>query len=423
MSQHALLDAIIASPNDDAARLVWADAVGGERGEFVVVQCDLARGGLSIAETVARRKRERELLETHGERWAKLDGLASSWEFRRGFVEAATVEAAVFVSRAAEILGAAPVLRSLRATGFECTVSAEDQWLSGVHLEPAMKELLTVPELARIDRLAICRAVMVHEPPDPPSQPYHQRYETGRGDDVATALVGGRILSRVNGLAFENSELTSLGVHALVASNQLAAIEALRLGRVIVRRHVDEPAPSDGWSDAIVAILRACPRLRSFDLYNPNLAAIGPHLPTLDELVIDGVTEDGLDQLAASRAGTSLRSLVLADSLLDRGAGSLAKLPRLESLELRSTIFGLSIPLAPQPSAKAFAALVLPALRRLRVHAILNPDDLLVIARAFGPQLELLDLRGVNPNLDVLRPLVAGEVLGGTQFDAGIRFL
>ena len=38
----ALIAAILAHPDDDAPRLVWADREGGERGELVVVQCALA---------------------------------------------------------------------------------------------------------------------------------------------------------------------------------------------------------------------------------------------------------------------------------------------------------------------------------------------------------------------------------------------
>jgi hypothetical protein len=75
-----------ANPDDDAPRLVWADLVGGERGELVVLQCDLARGAISTA----RRARERELLDRNGIAWAgSLPRIASRWSFRRGFIEAA----------------------------------------------------------------------------------------------------------------------------------------------------------------------------------------------------------------------------------------------------------------------------------------------------------------------------------------------
>ncbi|MFO0740345.1 MAG: TIGR02996 domain-containing protein [Labilithrix sp.] len=59
----ALIAAILAHPDDDAPRLVWADREGGERGELVVVQCALAaEPPLPRAERDRLRARERELL-------------------------------------------------------------------------------------------------------------------------------------------------------------------------------------------------------------------------------------------------------------------------------------------------------------------------------------------------------------------------
>ncbi|MBA3499354.1 MAG: hypothetical protein H0T65_03220, partial [Deltaproteobacteria bacterium] len=56
-SASEILAECAANPDDDAPRLVWADLVGGERGELVVIQCDLARGGLTAAEARVRRQR------------------------------------------------------------------------------------------------------------------------------------------------------------------------------------------------------------------------------------------------------------------------------------------------------------------------------------------------------------------------------
>ncbi|MDQ3335735.1 MAG: FHA domain-containing protein [Myxococcota bacterium] len=89
-SASEILAECAANPDDDAPRLVWADLVGGERGELVVIQCDLARGGLTAAEARVRRQRERELLDRHAIAWAgDLASVARRWSFRRGFVEAA----------------------------------------------------------------------------------------------------------------------------------------------------------------------------------------------------------------------------------------------------------------------------------------------------------------------------------------------
>src|SRR5688572_26707278 len=106
MDEAAVLAECAANPDDDAPRLVWADLVGGERGELVVLQCDLARGGLTPGEVAARRKRERALLASHGRSWAgSLAVHSSRWSFRRGFVEAAR-----FTSFDREIVAQHPLL-------------------------------------------------------------------------------------------------------------------------------------------------------------------------------------------------------------------------------------------------------------------------------------------------------------------------
>ena len=84
-----LMAQCVASPDSDAPRLVWADAVGGERGELVVLQCRLAKGVVDRDEWRALRARERDLIAAHGAVWS---GLAHESPcrcvFRRGFVEA-----------------------------------------------------------------------------------------------------------------------------------------------------------------------------------------------------------------------------------------------------------------------------------------------------------------------------------------------
>jgi uncharacterized protein (TIGR02996 family) len=88
----SFLQAIVSNPDDDVARLVyadWLDERGDPRGEFIRVQCHLAR----LPEVDPRRPElktvERRLLKEHGDEW-----LAGEWphastadaRFDRGFV-------------------------------------------------------------------------------------------------------------------------------------------------------------------------------------------------------------------------------------------------------------------------------------------------------------------------------------------------
>lgn len=105
-----LLDAIYANLDDDGPRLVYADELqeaGDPRGELIAVQCELARLGYAVkqahwdwigdaladddvdpAHIAKLRRREKQLLDEHADRWLadakKLNPL--SLRFERGFV-------------------------------------------------------------------------------------------------------------------------------------------------------------------------------------------------------------------------------------------------------------------------------------------------------------------------------------------------
>lgn len=96
MDMHrAFLDDIIAHPDDDTPRLIYADWLDDNgdpsRAEFIRLQVDRGRG-LSSWESTAR---EQELLNEHANRWTtSLLGRVHSVEFCRGFIEAVHVTAA-----------------------------------------------------------------------------------------------------------------------------------------------------------------------------------------------------------------------------------------------------------------------------------------------------------------------------------------
>ncbi len=121
----ALLAAVIAEPDDDAPRLVYADhlsSAGDPRGEFIQVQCMLrrrlwgadGRSGASKGEpsppnAEQLRARELELFAVHAKAWlAKARPYLQSWCWRRGFLD--IVEAnAKFLPGAAVVLAEHPL--------------------------------------------------------------------------------------------------------------------------------------------------------------------------------------------------------------------------------------------------------------------------------------------------------------------------
>jgi uncharacterized protein (TIGR02996 family) len=151
MSAERFLEAIIAEPERDDIRLIFADWLeeNGQsaRAEFIRVQIrledfarsqdefdkadishmDAERARLDVGQKILRR-RERELLKFHGWKWAPslpdacwecngthLGGAGRVFrgEFRRGFIESATLAAAAWLEHGPALVKAAP-LREVR---------------------------------------------------------------------------------------------------------------------------------------------------------------------------------------------------------------------------------------------------------------------------------------------------------------------
>ena len=115
MSLGELLAECLAHPDDDQARLVWADAVGGERGELVAIQC-ADRSALRPVELAALNRRERALLARAME-WSGLAGVANRVRFRRGFVDAIDIDYDAAIANADRIAATSPLVTSLTLRG------------------------------------------------------------------------------------------------------------------------------------------------------------------------------------------------------------------------------------------------------------------------------------------------------------------
>lgn len=155
--ERALLEEILAHPDDDAPRLVYADlltARGDPRGEFIALQCRLA----ATPDDDARRKMriaENKLLKEHGATWAAelLQalpaprpplGLPPRYEFRRGFVEFVQTTLDV-LDRLETVFAAAPLLRQLRVDAY---------WEGeGGFTPPTLEGRFESPLLAHLDTL------------------------------------------------------------------------------------------------------------------------------------------------------------------------------------------------------------------------------------------------------------------------------
>jgi uncharacterized protein (TIGR02996 family) len=111
------LQDILAHPDDDGPRLIFADwleeqgdASSVARAEFIRIQCTFAVGNLPQHRRAQQERSERQILDEWGKEWVRpIRRLVQSWEFHRGFVENVAMWAHTFLQRAGQLFRRAPI--------------------------------------------------------------------------------------------------------------------------------------------------------------------------------------------------------------------------------------------------------------------------------------------------------------------------
>jgi uncharacterized protein (TIGR02996 family) len=355
----AFLQAVVADPEDDAPRLVFADWLEDHgdavRAEFIRAQCELTKLPAGDPRRWELQDRERALLAEHGDAWAApLEGLVRRWQFRRGFVEAVSLPAAALLSHGDELFRLAPVRHAhLPAPGVLYGLLRQSPELATRHLRrltgldlsagyvlplqdlPRLPQLTSLnaghlnvtttgarllagaPLLASLTSLGFRSRAGDFGPAGVLLQaPHLQRLTTLRltacriGDDGVEALLRLPVVSRLTALYLGHNRITPAGVQALASSRAVAGLTTLDLS----------------FNDIRPAGVRTL--------------AGSPHLGQLAELNLSrcGLGDDG----AAALAGSALLGRLLAldlslNHVSDRGGRALAAYPRparLASLDL-----------------------------------------------------------------------------------------
>lgn len=356
----SILDALIAqiqaTPDDDAPRLAWANAVGGERGELVIVQCRLASGVVTDRDEWRRlRARERELLLANGVAWSGLAGeYPSSCMFRRGFVESAGVVCS-YDNRLDQILARLPLARSVSND----VVNHDDYDFT---------KLVANPRSSALAALHI-------------------------GDDrTIKRLVDQGVLLRALAL----SNCSSVSSKMLADSGLLADVERL------VLRSVEDGA----------RIVAAAPRLRAL-----SIDALDAYAHTIPSSVVELACRatGGLHDVAKLAIAPTLERLLLATKEFTWDFGPLVSFEALRSLNLSTAEPGTSYrPIAVKGQR------VLPALRELSLGMEFDEQSIDAAAQAFGRQLDTLHWTGGIPfdaPRAIRKPLVVGDAGIGAQVD------
>ncbi len=298
----AFLQDIGDNPEDDTPRLIYADWLDDhdqpERAEFIRLQCQLASRNREDAENQRLVKRERELLQRHGQEWlgGLIDmgvnlvtgpGAYTGWwrfhdcaEFERGFVEKVTLPYTDFVLRAETLFAAAPTIRSIRLVRIDGRLP---ETLDDVTLLADSSELsrLRTLDLNRLfigdDRVAI----IIDSSHLYGLKRLELALSSVNGRQTVEAVAVNRSLAGLRELNLSSLSIGSRGVLALVTASHLANLASLDLSR---NRITGECA-------ARLALAVHLTNLRSLDLeYNQvdddgaRALADSPHLKHLTRL-------------------------------------------------------------------------------------------------------------------------------------------
>jgi uncharacterized protein (TIGR02996 family) len=227
----AFLRAILTNPDDELPRLVYADYLderGDPRGEFIRVQCELARLPPDDRGRPRLEARERELLRAHKGEWSgDLADFAEHWHFARGFVEAVTLGAAAFLRRGAALLGRAPV----RAVALRDAWEEMDKLAASPLLGRVRSLLLNGNHLNRVDVTALLSSPHLAGLED--LNLVYNQLDGSAAEELAKspAVVGLRSLD------LSNNAVGTEGARALAASPHLGRLERLTLRNAAV--HAD----------------------------------------------------------------------------------------------------------------------------------------------------------------------------------------
>jgi uncharacterized protein (TIGR02996 family) len=265
----AFLEAIVAEPDDDTPRLVYADWLEdhgqGARAEFIRIQIELSR----LTQHEPRRQelvaREQALLVEHGEEWeGPLPRIATEWTFERGFLAGVKMPAKGF-SQLPAVLTWSPTVRHLHLAGpFK-------------NVKPSMRTIASSPYLARLTSLVISDGYYGIGGPAVVTLAGSEHvggltslslHNNAMGDAALVAIAGSPHLSRLTTLSLscygfnESDYIRAEGVRALVSSRSLARMTTLRLVRCGLTDEACEVLTESSWPEG----------LRTLDLRNNDLS-------------------------------------------------------------------------------------------------------------------------------------------------------
>jgi uncharacterized protein (TIGR02996 family) len=324
----AFYAAICASPEDDTARLVFADWLDehGEsaRAEFIRLGCQHAQLDEDDPQWWPLKHRLEALEEKHTEEWEQeLPPWARKGvSFRRGFVDGIVTSATLWIKRSEKLLATAPLtsvrlerVRELLPSLLATPTLARLRWLSlgWNNLEGAISSVAACPSFANLRALGLNLARL--------------------GDEDAKALAGSRHLAGLVSLNLHNNRIGEAGATALAKTRHLLQLKKLEL--------------SENWIGdkglQALAGSRILSNVLQLDLYHNRIGDAGavalassPHIGSLRRLALSGNTlgDAGAAALANSPRLAGLKRLYLHYNAIGEAGGlALAASPILNAIQ------------------------------------------------------------------------------------------
>lgn len=332
MNEHeGFLQAILANPDDDQLRLIYADWLeerGDPRGEFIRVQMELAATKPDPHRAHDLLVREKELLAAHEEEWVRpLGSLLRGWTFRRGFLNEVEMSCGTFLSQAPALFQAAPV-RGLKV-------------YYGNHLAD---DFANCPYLSRLDKLSIAgknqTALGENGLLTLARSPYLTSLRAlelpAHGVDLRSIreLTASPALAGLVTLDVKDNDIGDLGLHAILGSPHLTQLRRL----VLSRCGIGNSGMSAVVRSNLIGQLETLALDGNFKIDNRGVRALADcrRLDSLRTLSLGWCSEiNGLAvrALTQSKQLTDLTELDLSHTPLgDTGAEALADSPHMENL-------------------------------------------------------------------------------------------
>jgi uncharacterized protein (TIGR02996 family) len=258
--ERTFLDAICAQPDDDTARLVFADWLTEngqpDRGEFIRVEIELARTPPGTDSDERRRRvlfdRRTELLKQHQTTWlAPFTPFAKDSAFERGFVQELEVSAHTFLQNAEQWFALTPLTR-VKITS--CHVWDRP---AGTRVRSAAS-LFASPHLSRLakldlESLQITDTDLAELSPQP--GPWRLRELVlawnSIGSTGAALLANLPQLGGLEDLDLRGNGITDTGARAVAKSPYLSRLKELRISRNAIREPTWRTL-EDRFGDALV---------------------------------------------------------------------------------------------------------------------------------------------------------------------------